>query len=247
MVYELNKWFDDLAVNTIIKVIAGKCYASDSVDDCEAELCKNAISQFFHLMGIFVASDAFSCLTWLDLGGHERAMKKTAKDLDFVLSGWLEEHRRRKDSGERDFIDVMLSLQAKGSLSGFPVDEDTNIKATCLTVIVGAGDTISMTLTWAVSLLLNNPWALKKAQEEIDLHVGKDRRVEESDIKNLVYIQAIIKETLRLYPASPFLTRKIVENCTISGYKVSANTRLLVNVWKIQRYILGKPVSFQSR
>ncbi|WCJ35337.1 cytochrome P450 family 82 subfamily C polypeptide 4 [Euphorbia peplus] len=235
---ELKKWFEDLTFNVIVKMVAGKCYAAD---DDEAERCKKAISEFFHLMGIFVVSDALPFLRWLDLEGHEKAMKKTAKDLDAVLSGWLDEHRQRRDSGEvkgdgeNDFIDVMLSLETQGKLSGFEFDEDTSIKSTCLALIVGAGDTTTTTLTWAVSLLLNNPSTLKKAQEELDLNVGKDREVEESDIKNLVYIQAIIKETLRLYPVAPIIPREFMEDCTVAGYQVPAGTRLLVNVWKIQR------------
>jgi cytochrome P450 len=77
---------------------------------------------------------------------------------------------------------------------------------------------------------------LKRAQEELDIHVGMDRQVDESDIKNLVYLQAIIKETLRLYPAGPLLgPREALEDCTIAGYRVPAGTRLVVNVWKIQR------------
>ena len=77
---------------------------------------------------------------------------------------------------------------------------------------------------------------LKKAQDEIDIHVGRDRNVEDSDIENLVYLQAIIKETLRLYPAGPLLgPREAMEDCTVAGYYVPCGTRLIVNVWKIQR------------
>lgn len=55
-------------------------------------------------------------------------------------------------------------------------------------------------LTWTLSLLLNHRDALRKAQDELDMVVGRERLVEESDIGNLVYLQAIVKETLRLYP-----------------------------------------------
>ena len=38
------------------------------------------------------------------------------------------------------------------------------------------------------------PWHLKKAQEELDIQVGKERLVNEQDISKLVYLQAILKE-----------------------------------------------------
>lgn len=115
-------------------------------------------------------------------------------------------------------------------------------------LILGGSDTTSGTLTWAISLLLNNRHALKKAQEELDQQVGKERAVDESDTQNLVYLQAIIKETLRLYPAGPLLApREAMEDCTISGYHVPAGTRLMINAWKIQRdpRVWENPSAFQ--
>lgn len=94
-----------------------------------------------------------------------------------------------------------------------------------------------VTLTWALSLLLNNPDKLKKAKDELHIHISQDRNVDESDLKNLVYLQAIVKETLRLYPASPVIgLRAAIEDCTLStGYRIPAGTRLMVNAWKIHR------------
>ncbi|XVE76996.1 hypothetical protein DITRI_Ditri13aG0026300 [Diplodiscus trichospermus] len=241
---ELKQWFEDLTLNVVVRMVVGKRYfgASAVCDDGEARRCQKAISQFFHLIGIFVVSDALPFLWWLDMQGHEKAMKKTAKELDDLLEGWLKEHRQRRISGgikaerEQDFIDVMLALQEEGQLSNFQYDADTSIKSTCLALILGGSDTTAGTLTWAISLLLNNREMLKKAQEELDLQIGREKPVEESDIKNLVYLQAIIKETLRLYPAGPLLgPREAMNDCTVAGYHVPAGTRLVVNVWKIQR------------
>ncbi|KAL5984811.1 hypothetical protein ACLOJK_038647 [Asimina triloba] len=59
--------------------------------------------------------------------------------------------------------------------------------------IKGRGyDTSWITNTWAISLLLNHRDKLRRAQEEIDKHVGEDRKVEESDVANQPYLQAII-------------------------------------------------------
>ncbi|KAJ7958090.1 Cytochrome P450 [Quillaja saponaria] len=253
---ELNRWLEELTLNVVVRMVAGKRYfgTSASCEDDEARRCQKAISQFFHLIGIFVVSDALPFLWWLDLQGRERAMKKTAKELDAILEGWLEEHRKLrvngvvKAEGDQDFIDVMLSLKEEGHLSNFQHDADTSIKSTCLALILGGSDTTAGTLTWAISLLLNNRHMLKKAQEELNLHVGRDRQVEESDIKKLVYLQAIIKETLRLYPAGPLLgPREALEDCIVAGYDVPAGTRLVVNIWKIHRdpRIWTDPSSFR--
>lgn len=101
--------------------------------------------------------------------------------------------------------------------------------------LTGAGST-AVTLTWALSLLLNHPSVLKAAQEELDKQVGRERWVEESDIQNLKYLQAIVKETLRLYPPGPLTgIREAMEDCSIGGYDVPKGTRLVVNIWKLHR------------
>ncbi|KAF6166149.1 hypothetical protein GIB67_023859 [Kingdonia uniflora] len=62
---------------------------------------------------------------------------------------------------------------------------------------------------------------LKKAQKEIDFHIGKERNVEETDINNLGYLQAIVKEALKLYPPLPLgLPHVAIEDCTVGGLRI---------------------------
>lgn len=91
-------------------------------------------------------------------------------------------------------------------------------------------------MTWALAFLLNNRKVLKKAQQEIDEHVGRERRVKESDTKNLIYLQAIIKETLRLHPPGPLgLAHESFEDCIVGGYHIPAGTQLMVNSIKLHQ------------
>ena len=98
-------------------------------------------------------------------------------------------------------------------------------KCTLLIMIAGGSDTTTITLTWAIALLLNNRHVFKIAQDELDVQVGKERIVNESDLSKLVYLQAIVKETLRLYPIHRLSTPRVFsENCIIGGYHVPKGT-----------------------
>ncbi|KAJ8771550.1 hypothetical protein K2173_026727 [Erythroxylum novogranatense] len=236
LLVNLNQLFEDLFISVVAQLVVGKAAIVG-----DTRWYKQVIGRFLHFMGVFVVSDALPFLWWLDLQGRETAIKMTGKDLDAILGGWLQEHRRIRVSGQvkadsdQDFMDLMLTLEEKGQLSGFPYDSDTSIKSTCLALIAGGGETSSHTLSWAISLLLNNPPTLKKVQEELNLHVGDKRQVKEEDIKNLVYFKATVKETLRLYPVSPVTHRVAIEDCVVGGYHVPAGSRLAINIWKIQR------------
>ncbi|XP_030521471.1 cytochrome P450 CYP82D47-like [Rhodamnia argentea] len=236
---DLKLWFARLSMNIILKAIAGKGYYSGiaTVDEEEKRRCHHALREFLQHLGVFPMADALPFLRWLDLGGHEKSMKRTFKELDKLLTGWLEEHKRngkylREDKGDRDFMDVMLSTLNGMEIGGF--DADTVIKATCLALIAGGVDTTMTTLTWAVSLLLNNLHVLKKTQEILEAQIGKQRHVKESDISNLTYLHAIVKETLRLHPPGPLGGPHIsTEDCIINGHYVPKGTRLIFNIWKI--------------
>lgn len=101
-------------------------------------------------------------------------------------------------------------------------------------MILGGSDTTAVTLTWAISLLLNNLPVLKKAQEELDAQIGKQRTMKQADIASLTYLQAIVKETLRLHPAAPLSAPLLfTEDCTVGEYHVPKGTQLILNVSKI--------------
>ncbi|KAL5844998.1 hypothetical protein ACOSQ4_010956 [Xanthoceras sorbifolium] len=218
---DMKKWLGDITLNVIYKITVGKRYVGTTRPSGdhgaeENDQWRDAVRRFFELAGKFVVWDALPFLRWLDFGGHEKAMKKTAAELDFHVQGWLEEHKRKRVSGKinsdhvEDFMDVMLSILEDGKLSTSEADKIN--KATCLPLIMAASDTTRVTLKWTLSQLLNNPDVLKKAQQELDTFIGRERAPDESDMKNLS-----------------------LEDCTVGGCHVPAGTRLLVNIWKIHR------------
>ncbi|KAH0678244.1 hypothetical protein KY284_019329 [Solanum tuberosum] len=177
-------------------------------------------------------------------GGDGDGEMERFKEAFRKFQRWLDEHVKTRETSlmevngggnERDFIDVMLSKMSNEHLHG-GYSRDIVIKATVFSLVLDAADTVSLHINWGMTLLINNQHVLKKAQEEIDMKIGKDRWIDDNDIKDLVYLQAIVKEVLRLYPPGPLLVpHENMEDCVVSGYHIPKGTRLYTNVMKLQR------------
>ncbi|KAG5401411.1 hypothetical protein IGI04_016018 [Brassica rapa subsp. trilocularis] len=102
-------------------------------------------------------------------------------------------------------------------------------------LFVGAGDSSSSTTRWAMAEIINNPKILERLREEIDSVVGKNRLVQETDLTNLPYLQAVVKEALRLHPVGAVVPREFQEGCTIGGFYIPEGTSLAVNSYAIMR------------
>lgn len=76
---------------------------------------------------------------------------------------------------------------------------------------------------------------MAKAQELIET-IGKGKEVVESDIAQLPYQQAVVKETLRVHLPGPLkLPHKALSNAEIGGYTIQKDSQVLVNAWTIGR------------
>jgi cytochrome P450 len=101
---------------------------------------------------------------------------------------------------------------------------------------MAGADTFANTMEWAFVELLRHPEVMKKVQDELDDVVGHQRIVDEKDVPQLKYLQAIVKETFRLHPPVPTLIpHENLKSCEVGGYHVSAKSMILVNLWAIHR------------
>ncbi|KAK9742861.1 hypothetical protein RND81_03G201200 [Saponaria officinalis] len=118
-----------------------------------------------------------------------------------------------------------------------------------MSFFIAGTDTTSSTLEWSMTELLRNPETMAKAQDEIDNVIGNNnhKSIQETDISKLSYIQAVVKETLRLHPPAPFLIpHKAEKDVDLCGFLVPKDAQIWVNVWSIGRdpTVWPDPLSF---
>ncbi|KAK9187973.1 hypothetical protein WN944_019372 [Citrus x changshan-huyou] len=235
---DVGKELIRLTNNVVSRMTMGQICSNN---DKEADEVRKLVQETAELTGKFNLQDYIWFCKNIDLQGFGKRLKEVRRKFDNMMERIIKEHQearkinkeRGKDYAPMDLLDMLLDISEDES-SEIKLTRE-NIKAFILDIFAAGTDTSAITVEWALAELINHPDMMKKAREEIDSVVGKSRLVEESDIINLPYLQALVKETLRLHPAAPMPVRESTENCTINGYEIPARTRVFINVWAINR------------
>ncbi|KAL9463676.1 hypothetical protein AB3S75_001482 [Citrus x aurantiifolia] len=236
----LKDHLSDLSLAVISRMVLGKNYTDKQQENeiVTPQEFKAMLDELFLLNGVLDIGDSIPWLGFLDLQGNIKRMKALAKKFDKFLEHVLDEHNARRKGVEnyvaKDMVDVLLQLADDPSLE--VKIERHGVKAFTQDLIAGGTESSAVTVEWAISELIKKPEIFEKATEELDRVIGKERWVEEKDIVNLPFIDAIVKETMRLHPVAPFLVpRAAREDCNVAGYDIPKGTRVLVSVWAIGR------------
>ncbi|XP_021728630.1 cytochrome P450 76AD1-like [Chenopodium quinoa] len=173
-------------------------------------------------------SDLFPIVRRWDIQGvlkkHAVYFRKLMRIFEKIIDERLKDSMDVKD----DVLGTLLKLVENNELS---LDE---VKHMLVDLFIAGTDTTSITLEWAMTELLRNPTKMEKAKSELDDVLGKKGSMQESYISNLPYIQAVLKETLRLHPPVPLLIpHKAIKEVQLCDYLVPKNSTLWVNVWWI--------------
>ncbi|KAJ4848864.1 hypothetical protein Tsubulata_036349 [Turnera subulata] len=242
--------FHELTLNVMMRMIAGKRYYGESVTDVEeARRFQEINGELLRLS--FESSLIKDLFPWLGSKEIEKKLTECKRKREDWIQSLIEEHRQiRKGafSGERkrNLIQVLLSLQETDP----DYYQDELIRNLMLVLLTAGTSTSIMTMEWTLSLLLNNPEVMKKAQIEIDKCVGHERLIDETDVDRLPYLRSIIKEAMRMHPAVPLLIpHESSKECVVGGFRIPRGTILLVNAWGIQNdpNIWENPTTFRPK
>ncbi|KAJ7972076.1 Cytochrome P450 family protein [Quillaja saponaria] len=226
-----------LAFASTLNLISNTIFSIDLVDpnfETAGEF-KDLVWRIMEDAGKPNISDYFPVLKRFDLQGVRRHVQVSYFRLHEIFDEIIEKRLKSRElSDERngDFLDILLDQMKEGG-SGFSIE---TIKPLILDLFIAGSDTSGLTTEWAMAELLHKPETLKKARKEVLEVIGANREVKESDINRLPYIQAIVKETLRLHPPVPLLLPYVAgNNVEIGGHTIKKGNQVMINAWCIGR------------
>ncbi|KAL1812599.1 hypothetical protein ACET3Z_022664 [Daucus carota] len=239
------------AFQTALNLLSNTMFSKDMADPYHGSDTKEFKDTVWNIMkeaGTPNFVDYFPILRSFDPQGIKRRSTVGFGKLIKLFDGMVNERLELKklgdseDSPSTDVLDELLKLLRTNEI------EKRHANHLLTDLFLAGTDTTSSTVEWTMAEVLRKPeTVLAKTKAELNQVIGKGKIVEEADISKLTYLQCIVKETLRLHPAAPFLLpRQVTEDVELSGYIIPKNSQVMVNVWALGRdpTLWENPLSF---
>ncbi|OMO55946.1 Cytochrome P450 [Corchorus capsularis] len=247
-VVSLRKHLQFAALNNIMGSVFGKRY-DENEDIDELEELKGMVREGFELLGAFNWSDYLPWLSYFydPFRINERCLKLVPR-VRKLVKNIIEQHRKQNDESKKlsdngDFVDVLLSLDGDEKL------KEDDMVAVLWEMIFRGTDTTALLTEWVMAELVLHPDVQAKLQLEIDGAVA-GKALTDADVAKLPYLQAVVKETLRIHPPGPLLSWARLSTSDVqlsNGMVVPANTTAMVNMWAITHdpHVWEDPLQFK--
>ncbi|KAF5446570.1 hypothetical protein F2P56_032187 [Juglans regia] len=145
---------------------------------------------------------------------------------DYFIDERVKKLGSTKAEGFKCAMDHILEAEKKGEIS------ENNVLYIVENINVAAIGTTLWSTEWGLAELVNHPRVQKKLQHELDTVLGPGVQVTEPDLQKLPYLQAVVKEVLRLRMAIPLLVPHMnLNHAKLGGYDIPAESKVLVNAW----------------
>jgi cytochrome P450 len=160
---------------------------------------------------------------------HNIRFKKARRTLDGIMFSMIEE-RRRSGEDRGDLLSMLMMARDEAD-GGTMTDEQVRDEA--LTLFLAGHETTANAMTWTWYLLSQNEAAAAKLHAELDTVIG-DRTQSIDDVPRLKFTEAVIAESMRLYPPAWAIGRNCVEPHEFGGFRVEAGSLVLTSPFVMQ-------------
>ncbi|CAN0841949.1 Flavonoid 3'-monooxygenase [Linum grandiflorum] len=232
--------------NTVLSMLMG-CTVHGEEGATFFSKIRELVDEFNELQSTPNISDLIPALARFDLQGIEKKTRQAHQSFDRILSFIINERRKLVEVKEtKDFLQILLDLKSDGDAALSITDDQ--LKGILVDTIIGGTDTTATSIEWAMAMLMQHPDAMQKIYRELDEVVGRSSFVEELHLPKLQYLDAVVKETLRLHPAVPMLAMRCPsQDCKLSDYTIPKGVTVIINAYAIHRdpQLWTRPLEFR--
>lgn len=155
--------------------------------------------------------------------------KKNIAELDGIVYRIIEEKRKNtEDTG--DLLSMLMAVQDEDGSQM----TDQQLRDEVMTFFIAGHETTASTLTWLFYSMSQNPETYELLKREITEVLGQ-RRISMEDLPKLKYTDALVRETLRLYPVLWAMGRENLHDVNLGGYDIPAGSMILMSAYVNQR------------
>ena len=165
------------------------------------------------------ATKPYALLFQIDLGPWSPwgRLLRMGNEVDEILFAEIARRRAERSSTRTDVLSMLVAARDE---NGQPMT-DQELRDEMFTLLVAGHETTATSLAWAFHRLLANPGALERTRDELQRVTGGGS-LEPSRVASLEYLDAVVKETLRLNPILPVVGRRLVTPMRIGGRDLPA-------------------------
>src|SRR5260221_4024642 len=151
-----------------------------------------------------------------------------------TVAGLVRVQRQRRAQGAAPDDLLQRLIAARDPETGRSMD-DEQLVDNLLTFYLAGHDTTAKALAWTLYLLALSPEWTAILGDEIERVTG-GAPVEAAHIEKLVRVQQVLKESMRLYPPVPMMSRQAVADARIDGPEIRAGPSVLLPIYAIHRH-----------
>jgi cytochrome P450 len=136
-----------------------------------------------------------------------------------------------RQSPKDDLLGMMLRMRDAETGQGLT---DQQARDEVVTIFFAGHETSAATMAWAFYLLSQHPEVEERLRTEVQ-HVLNGRMPGFADLAQLTYMQQVLHEVLRLYPAAYLFAREAVTDDVIDGYRIPAKDMIFITPYVTHR------------
>jgi cytochrome P450 len=144
--------------------------------------------------------------------------------LNALIFDMIHERRRHGVGNRADLLSRMLAADAEAGQE----TSDSELRDQLMTYFLAGQETTALTLSYTFYLLAQEPEAEAALHAELEGVLG-DRPPEAADVDRLPYAEAVVKESMRIYPPAWAVGREALEDCEIGGHALPKGAQVLMS------------------